>query len=255
MIQVNNIPISEAAIMAEMQYHPADSKRTAMLKAAESLVIGELLRQRATALGLEISTENNVVTENNYLDALLAHEVVIPTATDAECEQYYKLNPQRFTSSPLLEVRHILLAAAPEDDAARVEAKTLSEILIQQLQQGTPFVEAARTYSACPSKETGGSLGQISRGQTVPEFERQIVNAKPGLMPQPVESRYGYHIVHIARNIPGQVLPFSAVEQKIANYLNEKVRRKAVAQYIHRLIVDAEIAGYDFHLSSSPLMQ
>ena len=249
MIQVNNIPISEAAIMAEMQYHPADSKRTAMLKAAESLVIGELLRQRATALGLEISTENN------YLDALLAHEVVIPTATDAECEQYYKLNPQRFTSSPLLEVRHILLAAAPEDDAARVEAKTLSEILIQQLHQGTPFVEAARTYSACPSKETGGSLGQISRGQTVPEFERQIFSAEPGLMPQGVESRYGVHVVEVMRKVPGQPLPYSAVKQKIADYLNEKVRRKAIAQYIHQLIVQANIDGYDFQLSDSPLMQ
>lgn len=255
MIQVNDTPISEAAIMVEMQYHPADSKRTAMLKAAESLVIGELLRQRAAELGLEISTENNVVTENNYLDALLAREVLIPTATDVECEQYYKLNPQRFTSSPLLEVRHILLAAAPEDDSARVEAKTLSEILIQQLQQGTSFVEAARNYSACPSKETGGSLGQISRGQTVPEFERQIFSAEPGLMPQGIESRYGVHVVEVMRKVPGQQLPYSAVKQKIADYLNEKVRRKAVAQYIHQLIVQARIDGYDFQLSASPLMQ
>ena len=45
MIQVNNASISEAAIMAEMQYHPANNKRSAMLKAAESLIIGELLRQ------------------------------------------------------------------------------------------------------------------------------------------------------------------------------------------------------------------
>ena len=120
MIIVNEVQIPEPAIMAEMQYHPADSKRTAMLKAAESLVIGELLRQRAAELGLEISTENNVVTENNYLDALLAREVQIPTATDVECEQYYKLNPQRFTSSPLLVVRHILLEAATEDYYARV---------------------------------------------------------------------------------------------------------------------------------------
>ena len=147
------------------------------------------------------------------------------------------------------------MAAAPEDDAARVEAKTLSEILIQQLQQGTPFVEAARTYSACPSKETGGSLGQISRGQTVPEFERQIFSAEPGLMPQGVESRYGVHVVEVMRKVPGQPLPYSAVKQKIADYLNEKVRRKAIAQYIHQLIVQANIDGYDFQLSDSPLMQ
>ena len=44
-------------------------------------------------------------------------------------------------------------------------------------------------------------------------------------------------------------------DEKIAEYLNEKVRRKAVAQYIHRLIVASDITGYDFNLSDSPLMQ
>ncbi len=255
MIQVNNASISEAAIMAEMQYHPADNKRSAMLKAAESLIIGELLRQRAKTLGLSVKSEANTAGDDNFLDALIAHEVSIPVASHTECEQYYNLNPQRFQSSPLLEVSHILLAAAPEDDKARVEAKTLAEQLIAQLQQGEPLAELARQYSACPSKETGGSLGQISRGQTVPEFERQIFSAEPGLLPQPVESRYGYHIVHIARKVPGKLLPFNAVQQKIADYLNEKVRRKAVAQYIHTLIVAAQIEGYDFNLSASPLMQ
>jgi peptidyl-prolyl cis-trans isomerase C len=255
MIQVNNASISEAAIMAEMQYHPAGTKRTAMLKAAESLIIGELLRQRARELGLVVKSEANTASDDNFLDALIQAEVVIPQASKQECEQYYTLNPQRFASSPLLEVSHILLAASPEDDQQRVEAKTLAQQLIEKLQQGETLAELARHYSACPSKETAGSLGQISRGQTVPEFERQIFSAEPGLLPQPVESRYGYHIVHIARKVPGKLLPFTAVEQKIAEYLNEKVRRKAVAQYIHRLIVASEISGYDFNLSDSPLMQ
>ncbi|MBZ9611827.1 peptidylprolyl isomerase [Rheinheimera maricola] len=255
MIQVNQASISEAAIMAEMQYHPASDKRAAMLKAAESLIIGELLRQRAKTLGLSVKSEANTASDDNFLDALINAEVAIPQASTAECEQYYKLNPQRFQSSPLLELSHILLAAAPEDDKARVEAKILAEQLISQLQQGEPLAGLARHHSACPSKETGGSLGQISRGQTVPEFERQIFSAEPGLLPQPVESRYGYHIVHIARKVAGQLLPFNAVERKIADYLNEKVRRKAVAQYIHTLIVDAEIDGFDFNLSASPLMQ
>ena len=226
-----------------------------MLKAAESLIIGELLRQRAKALGLSVKSETNTASDDNFLDALINAEVAIPQANHTECEQYYRLNPQRFQSSPLVEVSHILLAAAPEDDKARVEAKTLAEQLISKLQQGEPLAALAQHYSACPSKETGGSLGQISRGQTVPEFERQLFNADPGLMPQPVESRYGYHIVFIARKVAGKQLPFSVVQQKIADYLNEKVRRKAVAQYIHTLIVDAEIEGYDFNLSDSPLMQ
>jgi peptidyl-prolyl cis-trans isomerase C len=255
MIQVNQTQIPEKDILAEMQYHPASSQREAMLKSAEALIIAELLRQRAKTLGLDVNNDGALTSQDDFLEKLLAQEVEIPTASQQECEQYYRLNPGRFASSPLLEVSHILLAAAPDDNKARVEAKTLAEQLISQLQQGARLAELARQYSACPSKETGGSLGQISRGQTVPEFERQIFSAEPGLLPQGIESRYGFHIVFIARKVPGKLLPFSAVQQKIAEYLNEKVRRKAVAQYIHTLIVAAEIEGYDFKLSASPLMQ
>ncbi|MEG3767836.1 peptidylprolyl isomerase [Alteromonas sp. 14N.309.X.WAT.G.H12] len=253
MIQVNQTTISEQAVMAEVQYHPASTKRAATLKAAESLIIGELLRQRANAL--ELVTSTNPAEEERILDELIAREVAIPTATEKECEQYYKQNPKRFESSPLLEISHILLAASPDDDNARVEAKARSEIIIEQLQQGERFADLARRYSACPSKETDGNLGQISRGQTVAEFERQIFNAQPGLMPQGIESRYGIHVVYIHRKIEGQTLPFNAVKQRISDYLNEKVRRKALAQYIHQLIIEAEIHGYDFNLSDSPLMQ
>ncbi|MCH8538483.1 MAG: peptidylprolyl isomerase [Alkalimonas sp.] len=255
MIQVNETQISEQSILAEMQYHPASSQRDAMLKSAESLIIAELLRQRAKELGLQTSSNQSATSEDDFLEQLLEREVMIPTASKHECEQYYHQNPHRFESSPLLEVQHILLAAAPEDDVQRVEAKILAEQLIEQLQQGSGMPELARKYSSCPSKETGGSLGQISRGQTVPEFERQLFVAKPGLLSDPIESRYGFHVVHIQRKITGQQLPFQAVQQKIAEYLNEKVRRKAIAQYIQTLIVEAEIEGYDFNVSESPLMQ
>ncbi|KKO49782.1 peptidylprolyl isomerase [Arsukibacterium sp. MJ3] len=255
MIQVNQTQIPEQDILAEMQYHPAQSQRDAMLKSAEALVIAELLRQRAKMLGLDIDSDGAATSQDDFLEQLLEQEVTIPTASLEECEQYYRLNPNRFASSPLLELSHILLAAAPDDDKARVDAKILSEQLISQLQQGTSMAELAKHYSACPSKETGGSLGQISRGQTVAEFERQIFSAEPGLLPRGIESRYGVHVVYIARKVPGNLLPFNAVQQKISEYLNEKVRRKAVAQYIHTLIVAADIAGYDFNLSESPLIQ
>lgn len=89
----------------------------------------------------------------------------------------------------------------------------------------------------------------------MPEFERQIFKAQPGLMPYPVESRFGLHVVDVLRKVEGELLPYEAVEIKINDYLNEKVRRKAIAQYIETLISAAAIEGYDFQVSSSPLMQ
>lgn len=255
MIQVNQTTIDESAILAEMQYHPADSQQQAMAKAAESLVIGELFRQRAAELGLHVKDEHKDASDDDFLAALLEREVDIPEADDQACETYYKQNPERFTTSPLLEVRHILLAAAPDDELDRVNAKMMAEQIIKQLGEGDDFTRLAQQHSACPSAATAGSLGQISRGQTVAEFERQVFTANEGLLPNPVETRYGFHVVAVDRKIEGKQLPYETVKDKIAAYLNEKVERKAVAHYIHTLIQAAEIKGFDFAVSDSPLLQ
>ena len=106
-----------------------------------------------------------------------------------------------------------------------------------------------------PFSETGGQLGQLGKGQTVPEFERQLFNCQLGLASSPLESRYGVHVAYIDRRVDGKALPYDMVKERISDYLNEKVRRKAIAQYIHTLISNAEIEGFDFSVSDSPLMQ
>lgn len=258
MIIVNEVQIPEPAIMAEMQYHPAPDKRAAMLKAAESLIIAELLKQRAMSLGLadeQQLQDHSPASQDLVLDLLIEREVVIPKASGNECLHYYQQNPQRFVTSPLIEVRHMLLPAAPDNDAERAKTKQLAEAILLELNQAGDFAKLAANYSVCSSKDNGGLLGQISKGQTVPEFERQVFKAKPGLIPYPVESRFGLHVVDVLRRIEGDVLPFDAVEHRIRDYLNEKVRRKAIAHYIQNLIGQAQIDGYDFALSGSPLMQ
>jgi|SRR5690606_12333964 len=255
MITVNQTQIPEEKILAEMQYHPAESRQEAMRMAAESLIIGELFRQRAKSLGILVSDDTVESSDEDFIETLIEKEVAIPEATEEDCRQYFESNPSKFETSPLLEVKHILLAVPMEDDSGRAEARVRADALLDILKGGADFGKLARRESACPSKETGGSLGQISKGQTVPEFERQVFSAEPGLMPRPVESRYGFHLVFIERKIPGRPMAYNSAKEKVASYLNEKVHRKAVSQYIRVLISEAVIEGYDFGVESSPLLQ
>ncbi|MCL1089899.1 peptidylprolyl isomerase [Shewanella profunda] len=254
MITVNQASITEEQVLSEMQYFPAPTQRKAMLEAAQSLIIGELLLQRAKALSLSRSNDE-MGSKEDYLEQLIESEVPIPQATPEECLQYFEQNPHRFTTSPLVEANHIMIAAAPDDLKARAEGKLIAEQLIEQLHQKANFAALAQEFSACPSKSVGGSLGQLSRGQTVPEFERQLLTAEIGLQPYPIESRYGFHIVDIKHKIAGNPLPFEAVSDKINLYLNEKVRQKAIAQYIQMLINEANIEGFDFETKSEQLLQ
>jgi len=261
MIRVNSTEFDETAIVKEMQYHTAETHTEAKNKASEALIISELLKQRASVLKLE-GTDVKIVmsdgkeNEDAFLDTLLALEVDFPKASEEDSRNYFRANPKKFMTTPLIEAKHILLEAAPDDANARSEAIELAEQLIKRLDDDPAlFSDLATLHSKCPSAKTGGQLGQLGKGQTVPEFERQLFNCSLGLASASVESRYGVHIVYLDRRVEGKVLPYEMVKERISDYLNEKVRRKAIAQYIHTLVSDADIEGFDFAVSDSPLMQ
>jgi len=255
MIRVNDTHFDEGAILQEMQYHPAENQRNAMIKASESLIISELIKQRAKALGIKAAVESED-DDDTFSAQLFDREVDMPGASEQDCRLYFDNNREKFCSSPLLAVRHILLAVNSEDELARIEAEDKAKLIIRQLcQDPNQFSVLASLHSDCPSKKTEGQLGQISKGQTVPEFERQLFNCELGLVLQSLPSRYGVHIVFIDQRVEGRPLEFVMVKERISDYLNERVRRKAIAQYIETLIAKADIDGFDFSVSDSPLVQ
>ena len=86
---VNKVEITDDEVHAEMQYHPAASVEEARHKAAEALVIRQLLLQEAAAKKMSGS-------EEDLIDALLAQEVTVPEADAESCARYYQQNQDRF---------------------------------------------------------------------------------------------------------------------------------------------------------------
>lgn len=262
-ISVNGRPIEEADIMAEAQHHPAANPGEALAAAARALVVRELLVQEARRVGLaEPERLRGADGRSETLDEaairlLVEREVDVPAATEEECRRYHANNPGQFRSDPFYEARHILLAARADDRAGRAAAKAEAERLIAVLRDNPgEFAGLARAFSACPSREQGGNLGQIGPGSTVPEFERALDRAPgTGVLAAPVESRFGIHVVALDRRIPGAALPFEIVRERIAAWLEAASWSKAVAQYIAVLAGRADINGIDIGAAEGPLIQ
>ena len=257
-VTVNGLRIDADQIATEMQYHHAESFDQALHQSMEALVIKTLLIQRAQQLGIIGSAEdiNDERTTESAIEKLIEQEVTIPETSDDACQAYFDNNRQRFVSPPLIEARHILLACAPDDINARIDMRQQAEQLITQLSDNlADFESMVKLHSSCPSKNTGGHLGQISPGSTVPEFEKALMRQRQGLCSSPIESRYGFHIVDIAHKVDGEALPFEAVRDKIRTYLHQSVIHKAVTQYIQVLAGNSEITGVDFIGAQSPLVQ
>jgi peptidyl-prolyl cis-trans isomerase C len=247
---VNGIDIDATAIQAELEHH-ADAADP-LEAARHALAIRELLRQRAVELKLIADGEP---LNDASLDQLLERELSVPTATRADCERYYESHPARFRRNDIVFASHILFAITEHAPLALIRQKaetTLHAIL------ATPesFEDTAREVSNCPSAGVGGSLGQLLRGDSVPEFERALFDAKDtGVLPRLVNTRFGFHIVRIERRVDGEQLPFDTVEADIARFLGERVRHKAIQQYVTVLASRAKIDGAQLGESNGPLLQ
>lgn len=255
-IRVNGVVITPEAMAREIQYHPAPSRDDALYFACQALVIRELLRQRSAELGIPVAPVAGESEEEAATRELVQREVPVPQADESTCRQYYERNRARFASAPLVMARHILLACPPDDAEARSAGREQADALLAEL-RGAPhrFADLALAHSACPSKEQGGALGQISQGQTVPEFERQLLRLPVGLAAQPLESRYGFHLVEVEQRIEGRQLPYEAVAEAIRAELDQRVWQVAVAQYLRYLVGAADIQGIHLEGAETPLMQ
>lgn len=243
---VGNTPISEAEIAQEMQHHRAVTPEQSRAGAARALVVRELLRQEVQRLGLagQIQPSGPETEEEASIRVLLEREIEDRVPSEDDCRRYYAQNRERFHAPDRIRVRHILLGAPADDVTGRIQANSQGERLIGELKAAPVlFADFAMRYSDCPSKEQGGELGWLQRGQTTPEFDRQIFRLRAGIAAFPVESRWGYHVVSVDELQPGEALEFDEVHTQISDYLELQVRQRELQHYLLGLQERYEVCG------------
>ncbi len=251
-VSVNGVSIARDAIVREMQHHPAPKPIAAWQQAARALVVRELLLQEARRAGIAPQPVSDAsgrreTDEEAMIRGLIEREVTVPEPDEATCRRYYENNRARFRSADIYEAAHILFAALPADAQAYAQARADAAVVLAELREHPDrFADLAQAHSRCPSAAQGGNLGQITTGQTTPEFEQALIALEPGqLCAEPIATRYGFHIIRLDRKHEGRTLPYEVVAGGIADYLRESVRRRADAQYIARLVSAARIEGVE----------
>ena len=145
--------------------------------------------------------------------------------SDEEIKEYYDANPEQFTQGKSVNASHILVDT---------EEKALE--LIKELEGGADFAELAREHSSCPSKEQGGSLGDFSEGQMVPEFDKAVFAMEVGEVTKtPVQTQFGYHLIKLNAKTEERVAELDTVKSQIGDMLLNEKRRKAYESKINQL--------------------
>lgn len=236
-VTINGVELTDADMEQELPLH-ADAPNP-MRAATTALVLRRVLRDEATRQGLDLASEDDAI------GVLLARQAPAPEADEAACRRYYQANPQRFIVGELIEADHILFQVTPGVNLDLLRAHA-GAVLADLLADPSGFAEVARRQSNCPSAAVGGNLGQLGRGDTVPEFEKAVFSLPAGgLLPQVLETRHGLHIVRVTRRIEGRLLPFEQVRESIASALAAASRDTAWRQYARLLVDRADVRGID----------
>jgi len=245
-ILINGQSLDSSNIARNLAYFDEKEDKEAIQQATLNAVLTELLRQRANTLGLDNGElDPNEQMMEQLLDDLIDKDVPLPSADEEEMAFYYKNNKSKFVTSPLVEARHILLMSDPNDLEHRADTRKQAEVLLESLKNNTgEFSKIASEISDCPSGKTKGSLGQMSRGQTVEEYDAVLFTEKEGLIDFVIETRFGFHLTIIDRRIEGKQQPYELVKEKIRDFLDQKVYHRAISQYLQVLVKEADIQGY-----------
>jgi peptidyl-prolyl cis-trans isomerase C len=245
LVRVNNVSISleEFRFMSEGQ--PLEGKmRLLNVKGQRDfldnyVITREVLYQEAKKRNFDkdktIVAKVEDFRKAMVIDALL-EEVLRgkDEVSESEVKQYYKENEVHFTEPKEVKIRHIFVTSE----------SVLKEVLTK-LQEGGSFEKLASTYNVDKSREDGGNLGYIKRGQLDPlfaQFEDAAFSLrKKGDRSPVIKTPYGYHIIQLEDKQGTSLRPFDQIKDKIRIFLQAKKKQDAYLKYVKEAKSRAEI--------------
>ena len=142
------------------------------------------------------------------------------TPSDADVQAYYDNNLDSYTEEVDLRVSHILLRT---QDAELAEVQAQAESIAAEARNGADFAELARRYSEDEgTREAGGDLGRITRGQMVPEFEGAAFALEQDEVSGPVTSMFGVHVIKATEKTGGATQTLDEVRDSIVDMLQQE---------------------------------
>jgi foldase protein PrsA len=217
-----------------------NGKRADYLKALEAQgFTADAYREKALAVS---------VLSKKIFDAV-TKEVEV---TEEEMVQYYAQNQTQYGTPESRDVRHILIAEKGANGSVDFDAsKRKADQIYAQLQDGADFAALAKAESEDPgSKDSGGKLA-ISRGQTVPEFDKISFELDKGELSKPVKTQYGYHVIEAVSDVrKATTTPLDKVRASIRAQLIQQKRNEHMQAWVEDLREEYEskvsyAAGYE----------
>ncbi|MEA2415389.1 MAG: hypothetical protein QOI58_2046 [Thermoanaerobaculia bacterium] len=159
--------------------------------------------------------------------------------TDKELKERYDREKERYRLPERARLREIIVIK-PGDPSKVEAARERANALTAEARTGD-FAKIATTSSDAGTKEKGGDLGEVARGELLPDLDKAVFNATAGTVLGPIETKSGWHILKVETRLPSEVPAFESVKDRLRKDASDDTWQRDYKAYIDRLRKDAFI--------------
>jgi|SRR5215212_11703618 len=161
--------------------------------------------------------------------------------SDPELRERYNREKEQYRLPERAHLREIVVLK-PDSAAKLDEARTrANEVADAARKAGTDFANLATTMSESGSKDKGGDLGEVGKGDLVAELDKAVFNAAPGSVIGPIETKSAWFIMKVEQRLPSEVPAFETIKEKLRKNADDETFQRDYKAYIESLRKDAFI--------------
>jgi parvulin-like peptidyl-prolyl isomerase len=158
---------------------------------------------------------------------------------DKDLRERYDREKESFRLPERARLREIIVIKP--DDASKIEAARQRAADLAVKARSGDFAALAITSSDSGTKAKGGDLGEVARGELLPDLDKAVFNANAGTVLGPIETKSGWHILKVETRLPSEVPAFESVKERLRKDASEDAWQRDYKAYIERLRKDAFI--------------
>ncbi|MBY0345504.1 MAG: peptidylprolyl isomerase [Neisseriaceae bacterium] len=162
------------------------------------------------------------------------------TVSDAEANQAVQI----LSDSAEYRLSNIFIPIAPDaSEKNKTTQQALAQKILINLEQGLPFADQAKKYSAANNAAQGGQLGWRSPNNMPPKLVELIERLKPGENSQVItapEGLYIFQLLEKRRMISGEN-QLDQVKQQISQKKSEQQYQEWLQQLLDNAVIDSRI--------------
>jgi parvulin-like peptidyl-prolyl isomerase len=235
-ITVNDAEIKDAVVRLKQQYGIS----------TDAQFDDSLKKSGLTRAEMETRLRDTLVTNKVFARELRNREDL----DDHELRERYDREKEHYRLAERAHLREIVIIR-PESPAAVDAARRKAEEITTSVRGGADFAKTASTVSESGTKDKGGDLGEVNRGELLPDLDKAVFNAAQGAIIGPIETKSGWHILKVEQRLPSEVPAFESVKDRLRKDVSDETFQRDLKAYLERLRKDAYIQINDQNIPTA----